>query len=242
MQFRWCSSRRTEAVGLWVSVVGWWEVTWHPCFCTVWGSLSSFSPGRKWLFLPKEFKNPSYHHSLWKDWWSYRENTAGRERQKKRKCTDFHKETEWSCWQTQNPEIREKFNEETQPEVGFCIEFWMKTKPFIESAGKDSVLKWCTLNICWIYVLRFRGTCSKLLWPSHIMACVTRTPQGTLNRVQTQPTPFFFFLVLIKVILCSIMKRNYEFRRLKNIFWSMYFRSQTQVVYNIFFLLFFKMN
>lgn len=66
-----------EAVKFWVSEVVCWggewvmnramqEVSWCPRSCTVWGSLSSFPSSKKWLFLPKAFKNPSYHHSLLK--------------------------------------------------------------------------------------------------------------------------------------------------------------------------------
>lgn len=141
IQLIWPRSRRVEVVKFWMHMEGWWElscavqeVSWCPHFYTVWGSLSSFSLGRKWFFLPKEFKNPSLSPQPAEDWWSYRENTAAREGE----CTGSHKETEWSCWQTQKPEIREKCSEETPPELESCIGFWMKAKPSTESIGKTS--------------------------------------------------------------------------------------------------------
>lgn len=72
IQFIWCLWGRVEALGSRVSV-GWWEPSpavqggsWRPRFCTVWDSLSSFSPSRKWVFLPKEFENLVSHYSLLK--------------------------------------------------------------------------------------------------------------------------------------------------------------------------------
>lgn len=121
------------------------EVSWCPCFCTVWGSLSSFSPGRKWLLLPKEFKNPSYHHSLRKT-----DDPIERTQLPERERENWFPQRGWmKLLADTEPWDQREMQWGNTARLGFCIEFWMKAKPSTESAGKDSVFKWCTLNVCW---------------------------------------------------------------------------------------------
>jgi len=91
----------------------------------------------------------------------------------------------------------------------FAQNFCIKAKPSIDFTGKDSVLIWYTLSIhIGMYLLRFSNTSSKLdmAIPYHIMCDMNTAEHFEQDPYSTNTIS----LALMKVMLCSIMKRNYR--------------------------------